>query len=103
TTGNHVWNRREVMDYIRGEPRLLRPINFAEGAPGRGAGMFTSRGGHRVLVINPMGQLFMGPVSDPFAATEKALDGYRLGDNVDAIIVDVHAEATSEKSAIGHF
>ena len=103
TTGNHVWNRREVMDYIRTEPRLLRPVNFAEGAPGQGFGVFPAPGGRRVLVVNPMGQLFMGPVSDPFAAMDKVLANHRLGKSVDAIIVDVHAEATSEKSALGHF
>ncbi len=103
TTGNHVWNRREIKDYIRGEPRLLRPVNFAEGAPGQGAGVFKARDGRRVLVINPMGQLFMGPVDDPFVALEKVLGEYRLGKSVDAIAVDVHAEATSEKAAIGHF
>lgn len=103
TTGNHVWNRREVMDYINGEPRLLRPLNFPEGAPGRGAGVYEAAGGQRVLVTNPMGQLFMGPVEDPFAALNTLLEQYTLGDTVQAILVDVHAEATSEKAAIGHY
>jgi 2',3'-cyclic-nucleotide 2'-phosphodiesterase len=103
TTGNHAWDRREIMEYIRSEPRLLRPVNFAEGAPGQGAGVFKARDGRRILVINPMGQLFMGPVGDPFAALEIVLGNHRLGKSVEAIAVDVHAEATSEKMAIGHF
>ena len=103
TTGNHAWDRREIMEYIRSEPRLLRPVNFAEGAPGQGAGVFKARDGRRILVINPMGQLFMGPVGDPFAALEIVLGNHRLGKSVEAIAVDIHAEATSEKMAIGHF
>ncbi len=102
TTGNHVWNRREVMDYIRIEPRLLRPINFAEGAPGNGIGIYPA-GNRRVLVMNPMGRLFMGPVDDPFAAIDGVLKQHRLGETVDAILLDVHAEATSEKAAIAHY
>jgi metallophosphoesterase (TIGR00282 family) len=102
TTGNHVWNRREAMDYIRTEPRLLRPINFAAGAPGNGVGIYPA-GNRRVMVMNPMGRLFMGPVEDPIAAIDGALAGHKLGDTVDVILVDVHAEATSEKAAIGHY
>ncbi len=102
TTGNHVWDRREIIDTIDGEPRLLRPLNYPPGTPGRGSGVFEAPGGRRVLVIHPMGRLFMDPLDDPFAGADRALAGYRLGRNVDAVIVDMHAEATSEKMAMGH-
>ncbi len=104
TTGNHVWDRREIMNSIDGDPRLLRPLNYPEGTPGKGVGVFeTSSGGKKVMVVHPMGRLFMDPLDDPFAAVEKELETVRLGATVDAIIVDIHAEATSEKMAMGHF
>jgi metallophosphoesterase (TIGR00282 family) len=103
TTGNHVWDRREIIDYIDGDPRLLRPINYPAGTPGRGAGVFDAPGGLRILVVHPMGRLYMPPVDDPFQAAEAALASHRLGDDVQCILVDVHAETTSEKTAMGHF
>ncbi|MEO5336375.1 MAG: YmdB family metallophosphoesterase [Magnetospirillum sp. WYHS-4] len=102
TTGNHVWDKREVMNYIDGEPRLLRPINYPPGTPGKGFGVFPSRDGGRVLVINPMGRLFMDAIDDPFAAVERVLAEHSLKRGVDAILVDMHAEATSEKMSMGH-
>ena len=102
TTGNHVWNQREIMNYIDGDPRLLRPLNYPAGTPGRGVGVFAAADGRRVVVINPMGRLFMDPLDDPFAAVEAELTRHRLRQTADAIVVDMHAEATSEKMAMGH-
>ena len=103
TTGNHVWDQREIMNYIDGDPKLLRPINYPSGTPGKGFGVFVTAQGKKVLVINPMGRLFMDPLDDPFLAVEKVFEKYTMGQNVDAVIVDMHAEATSEKMGMGHF
>ena len=86
TGGNHSWDQREALAFIDSEPRLLRPLNFPPGTPGRGLGLFNA-GGRKVLVINAMGRLFMDPLDDPFRAIEEALARYRLGGSVDAIIV----------------
>ncbi len=103
TTGNHVWDQKETVSFIGSEPRLLRPLNFPQGTPGKGAGIFQTQRGKKVLVANLMGRLFMDPLDDPFAAVETLLKTYRLGGNADAILFDFHAEATSEKMAFGHF
>jgi len=103
TTGNHVWDQREIVAYIDSDPRLLRPINYPKGTPGRGAGVFTARDGRKVLVVHVMLRLFMDPLDDPFAAVDHALAHQRLGNTVSAIVLDVHGEATSEKMAMGHF
>jgi len=103
TTGNHVWDQREIINYIDGDEKLLRPMNYPEGTPGAGTGIFPTFDGRKVMVIHPMCRLFMEPLDDPFAAVEDALKNHRLGQSVDAIIVDVHGEATSEKQAMGHF
>lgn len=103
STGNHAFDQKETLSYIGGDPRLLRPRNYPPTAPGRGAGIFeTAQGGRKVLVINVMGRIFMDPLDDPFAAVEAELARVRLGATVSAIIVDIHAEATSEKMAMGH-
>jgi metallophosphoesterase (TIGR00282 family) len=102
TTGNHVWDRREIVGYIALDQRLLRPLNYPAGTPGVGVNVYACRDGRRVMVLQVMGRLFMDPLDDPFAAAEKALENHRLGASVDAIVVDVHAEATSEKMAMGH-
>lgn len=102
STGNHVWDQQSISGYIADEPRLLRPVNFPTGTPGRGVGLFEA-GEKRVLVVNVMGQLFMESLDEPFAAVERELAACPLGEVADAIIVDVHAEATSEKMAMGHF
>lgn len=101
TLGNHSWDQREIISYIQTEPRLLRPLNYPETTPGLGSGIFDAAGGRKVMVAQVMGRLFMEPLDDPFAAVEKALKGTTLGDDVDCLVVDVHAEATSEKMAIG--
>jgi len=103
-TGNHAWDQREIIDYIQNEPRLLRPVNYPEGTPGRGFGVFETRGGKKAMVIQAMGRLFMDPLDDPFAGIQRALLNKKLGENVDFILVDIHAEAPSEKMAVGqHF
>jgi len=103
-TGNHAWDQREIIDYIQDEPRLLRPINYPEGTPGQGMGEYQTAEGKTVVVIQAMGRLFMDPLDDPFAAVTRAMLNRKLGDNVDFVMIDIHAEATSEKMAMGqHF
>lgn len=103
TLGNHAWDQREALVHIEREPRLIRPVNFPAGTPGRGAGLFETAKGERVLVINAMGRVFMDPLDDPFAAIEREIGACPLGEAADAIVVDFHGEATSEKMAMGHF
>lgn len=102
TTGNHVWDKKEIITYIDGDPRLLRPFNYPRGTPGRGAAVYDAPGGRKVLVAQVMGRLFMDPLDDPFAAVEALLSHYRLGDKVQAVILDIHGEASSEKMAMAH-
>jgi metallophosphoesterase (TIGR00282 family) len=102
TTGNHVWDKREIFDYIAAEPRLLRPLNMAEGSPGSGVSAVTNEAGQRLTVVNVMTNLFMAPNDPVFAALDGALVRNRLGKDADFILVDVHGEATSEKMALGH-
>ena len=102
TTGNHVWDQREIIPYIGGDKRLLRPVNFPAGTPGAGSVVVEVSRGRKVMVVNVMCRLFMDPLDDPFAAMDKVLATHRLGGTVDAIVVDVHGEASSEKMAMGH-
>jgi metallophosphoesterase (TIGR00282 family) len=102
TLGNHAWDRRELLGYIETQPRLIRPLNFPPGTPGQGHAMVTLANGKRVLVLQAMGRLFMEPNDDPFRLTAELLGKHRLGTTVDAIVADIHAEATSEKMAYGH-
>jgi 2',3'-cyclic-nucleotide 2'-phosphodiesterase len=102
TTGNHVWDKREIIAYIDGDPRLLRPINFPPGTPGKGHGIYALADGRTLLVVNAMARLFMDAIDDPFAGVDKILAEQPLG-KVDAILVDFHGEATSEKQSMGHF
>ncbi|MCW9034483.1 MAG: TIGR00282 family metallophosphoesterase [Rhodospirillales bacterium] len=103
TTGNHVWDQREILSYIETDPKLIRPLNYPAGTPGRGAQLYTTAKGRKVLVMQVLGRLFMDAMDDPFAAVDRELTKYRLGSTVDAILVDIHAEATSEKFSMGHF
>lgn len=103
TTGNHVWDQREILDYIDSDPRLLRPHNFPKDVPGTGLGVYEARNGARVMVINVMGRVFMNPLDDPFACVEAALQDHRLKETADVVVIDVHCEATSEKNAMGYF
>jgi 2',3'-cyclic-nucleotide 2'-phosphodiesterase len=105
TLGNHAWDQKEALTYIVREPRLIRPLNYPAFAelPGRGAQVFTTQAGHRVLVMNLLGRVHMDPQDDPFSACDRELNACPLGAVADAVIVDMHAEATSEKMAMGHF
>ncbi len=103
TTGNHWLDQKEILSFIGDDHRILRPRNLPAGTPGRGAGLFETRGGERVLVVSPIGRVFMEPQDNPFAAVEEELMACPLGEGADAIVVDMHAEATSEKMAMGHF
>ncbi|MEM1410011.1 MAG: TIGR00282 family metallophosphoesterase [Pseudomonadota bacterium] len=103
TTGNHAFDQKESIRFFDDERRLLRPANFPPSNPGRGAGLFETANGFRLLVIHVHGQRFMAPMDDMPPAVERELEGITLGREVDAIIVDVHAEATSEKYALGHW
>ncbi len=103
TLGDHAFDQRDTLSYIEREQILLRPLNFSSGAPGRGVTLATARNGQQVLVINALGRVFMKPADDPFHAVEKAISLCPLREAADAIIVDFHAEATSEMAAMGHF
>ena len=103
TLGNHAWDQKEIISYIDSQPRLLRPRNYPAGTPGRGANVYTLANGRKVLVVQVMGRLFMDPLDDPFPSVEAELSRYPLGASVQATIVDIHAEASSEKMALGHF
>ncbi len=102
TTGNHVWDKSEIIDYIATQPRLLRPLNMAEGTPGNGIAKVTNERGKRLIAINVMTNLFMAPNDPVFAALDGALVRHKLGRDADFIMVDAHGEATSEKMALGH-
>jgi hypothetical protein len=105
TLGNHSWDQKEALTYIVREPRLIRPANYPALAdpPGRGSQLFETEAGRRVLVINLLGRIHMDALDDPFAAVDRELEACPLGTAADAVIVDMHAETTSEKMAMGHF
>ena len=103
STGNHWADQKEILSYIDKEDRILRPANYPKGTPGRGANLYTTPGGARVLGVNVMGRVFMDALDDPFAAVEAQLNACPLGEGADAIVIDIHAETTSEKMAMGHF
>ena len=99
TSGNHIWDKKEVLDYIGAEPRLLRPANYPAGVPGRGAFVGRTRDGRPVGVLNLMGRVFMPNIDDPFAVAIRDLEA--LHERARIVLVDFHAEATSEKLAMG--
>ena len=105
TLGNHSWDQKEALTYIVREPRMIRPLNYPalSDAPGRGAQIYETERGRRVLVINLLGRVHMDSLDDPFAAVDRELAACPLGEAADAIVIDIHAEATSEKMAMGHF
>lgn len=103
TTGNHIWDQREIIKYIQRDEKLLRPANFPEpSTPGRGLFLHELMDGRKILVVNMMCRLFMDILDDPFAKMEEILSDYRLGRDCHAIFVDLHGEATSEKMAFAH-
>jgi 2',3'-cyclic-nucleotide 2'-phosphodiesterase len=99
TSGNHIWDRKEAIDYIGAEPRLLRPANFPAGVPGKGSYLARTIDGRAVGIINVMGRVFMLNIDDPFAVVLQEVEAMRQRTRV--ILVDFHAEATSEKAAMG--
>jgi metallophosphoesterase (TIGR00282 family) len=101
TSGNHIWRKKEVIPFLEGEPRLLRPANYPPGAPGRGSGIYTVANGTKVGVLNLEGRVFMRALENPFKTAEEHISALRRETKV--IIVDFHAEATSEKMALGWF
>ena len=103
TLGNHAWDQKEALVFIERAPKLLRPINFPAGTPGRGVALIEARNGARVLVVNAMGRVFMDPLDDPFAAVDRELAACPLKKGADAIVLDMHAETTSEKQSMAHF
>jgi len=102
TLGNHAWDRKEIIPYIAEERRLIRPLNFPPGTPGAGAALVEVAGGRRALVMQAMGRLFLDALDCPFRGTAEALAKHRPGASVHAIVVDFHAEASSEKMAYAH-
>ena len=103
TLGNHAWRQKEALVFITRVPAMIRPLNFPKSQPGRGAMLVETKSGARALVINAQGRVFMEPLNDPFTAVDHELEVCKLGEAADAIVVDFHAEATSEKTAMGHF
>ncbi|NVJ99812.1 MAG: TIGR00282 family metallophosphoesterase [Alphaproteobacteria bacterium] len=101
--GNHTFDQKDILSVIDNDNRILRPVNYPEGTPGRGYAVYDAPRGKKVLVINAMGRVFMNPLECPFRAIDKVLTKYRLGVTVNAVIVDFHGEATSEKMAMGQY
>ena len=103
TTGNHVWDQKEIMEYIDKEERLLRPKNLFEPAPGKGFNIYKTNDNIKIGVLNLMGNVFMKKCEDVFKVSKKFLNENKLKEDYDVLIVDFHGEITSEKNAIGHF
>ncbi len=103
TSGNHVWDQKETMQFISSEKRLLRPENLYEGTPGNGFGIFSSRNKKKVAVINLMGNIFMKKCDDVFKAAKQFIEKVKIKKDADFIVVDLHGEITSEKMAMGYF
>ncbi|WP_265500349.1 TIGR00282 family metallophosphoesterase [Paracoccus beibuensis] len=104
TLGDHAFDQKDMMAFIDREPRIIRPLNFAKEAPGRGATIVSDARGRKALITQALGQVFMSrPYDDPFSALDAVLRAHPPGGMVQAVLVDIHAEATSEKMAIGHF
>ncbi|SNT19635.1 TIGR00282 family metallophosphoesterase [Tropicimonas sediminicola] len=104
TLGDHAFDQKDMLQFIETEPRILRPMNFAKDAPGRGAAVFRTASGRRVLVAQVLGQVFMKrPFADPFSALDQVLRAHPRGGQVAASLIDIHCEATSEKMGVGHF
>ncbi len=102
TLGNHAWDRKEILGFIGDHPRLIRPLNYPPGTPGAGVVSVEVSDGRRAMVLQVMGRLFMDALDCPFRTAAVELGKHRLGGTVQAIVVDIHAEATSEKMAFAH-
>ncbi len=104
TLGDHAFDQKDMLAFAETEPRIIRPLNYAKSAPGRGARLFEARGGRKVLVAQVLGQVFMKrPFDDPFSAIDAVLKAHPLGGQAQAVLIDMHCEATSEKMAMGHW
>jgi metallophosphoesterase (TIGR00282 family) len=104
TLGDHSFDQKDMIQFCEVEPRIIRPLNFSKSAPGKGAKVFEASRGRKVLVAQALGQVFMKrPFDDPFSALETVLKAHPMGGNVNASLIDIHCEATSEKMAVGHF
>ena len=103
TTGNHVWDQKEIVNFIEREKRLLRPENLPNNSPGKGFGIYNSKNGFKIGVLNLMGNVFMKKCDDVFESAAKFKNKYKLKEDFDFLVVDIHGEATSEKMAMGHF
>ena len=103
TTGNHVWGQKELMFTIDRDPRTLRPLNYPEGTPGKGSYVHTLPDQRKILVVNALGRVFMEPLDDPFLMLNALVDKHPMGKAVNAIFVDFHAEASSEKMAAAQY
>jgi len=104
TLGDHAFDQKDMLQFCEAEPRILRPLNYSKAAPGKGARVFDAPGGRRILVAQVLGQVFMKrPFDDPFSALEPVLKTHPPGGLVQAALIDVHCEATSEKMGIGHY
>ena len=104
TLGDHAFDQKDMLSFIEKEPRILRPLNYAKTAPGKGARLYEAKGGRKVLVAQALGQVFMKRAfDDPFSAIDAVLRSHPLGGLAQAIIVDMHCEATSEKMGMGHW
>lgn len=103
TLGNHAFDQKEALVFIERQPRLIRPVNYPPGTPGRGSNLIELHNGARLLVVNVMGRVFMDAMDDPFAAIDREISACPLGLACDASLIDMHAEATSEKQALAHF
>jgi len=101
TSGNHIWDKKESVAFVNREEKLLRPANYPEGAPGRGSGLYTTAGGARVAVLNLEGRVFMNNLDCPFRTADREIA--RLQSETPIILVDFHAEATSEKTSLGWY
>ena len=104
TLGDHAFDQKEMLGFIENEPRIIRPLNYAKDAPGKGFRLCSTQRGQKILVTQALGQVFMKrPFDDPFSALDAVLRSHPLGGLANAILVDIHCEATSEKMGIGHF
>ncbi len=104
TLGDHAFDQKDMLSFIEKEPRIIRPLNYARTAPGKGARLYEAKGGRRVLVAQALGQVFMKRAfDDPFSAVDAVLRSHPLGGIAQAIVVDMHCEATSEKMGMGHW
>ncbi len=103
TLGNHAFDQKEALNFITHQPRLIRPLNYPKGTPGRGASLIETQDGARILIVNALGRIFMDAMDDPFALVADEVAACPLREACDAAVIDFHAETTSEKQAFAHF